>query len=131
MPRRRSPVPAALKRAAKSFETWRRTRTSRKIPDSLWNLAIELAATHGVYRCARALRLDFAELKKRVLARSEMKSTSLAECPTFVEVVPPSTGSECLLELENMRGTKLRMQLRGASSRDLVDLAGALLKAES
>jgi hypothetical protein len=38
----------------------------KKLPDSVWQAAVELAREHGVYSVAHPLRLDYAGLKKRL-----------------------------------------------------------------
>ena len=38
----------------------------KKLPDSVWQAAVELAREHGVYSVAHHLRLDYAGLKKRL-----------------------------------------------------------------
>lgn len=131
MPRRRSAVPAPLKHALREFESWRRTRTTRKIPDELWNLAVESAAEFGVHRSARTLRLDYATLKRRVQSRADASAVSIPEHATFVEVVPPGPETDCVVEIESERGARLRIQLRAAGVREVAALASSLWKAES
>ena len=42
------------------FELWRGTRRGRgRIPERLWTSAVKLAATYGLCRTARTLRLDY------------------------------------------------------------------------
>ena len=38
----------------------------KRLPDSVWQAAVELAREHGVYSVARHLRLDYSGLKKRL-----------------------------------------------------------------
>ena len=69
MPKSTRTVPRPLARATERFEKWRkRGRARRKIPDRLWDLARSLGETYGVNRTARALRLDYYDLKGRVEA---------------------------------------------------------------
>jgi hypothetical protein len=50
------------------FKRWRRGRPrGTKIPEDLWAAAVALAQEQGVNRTARRLRLDYYDLKKRVL----------------------------------------------------------------
>lgn len=37
-----------------------------KLPESLWQAAVELARQHGVYPAAHPLRLDYTRLKRRL-----------------------------------------------------------------
>ena len=66
MPRVPCLIPADLARAARQFEEWRRHRTGREIPAELWATAADLAGRYGVSRTARALRVQYYDLRKRV-----------------------------------------------------------------
>jgi hypothetical protein len=111
------------------FETWRRNRgASRRIPEDLWREAVELAGRHGVWRTARALRLNNNELKQRLVAR-----TACDEGSTFVELSPPMMaggGAECVVEFEDAKGTRVRVRLPGWVVPDLAALARAFRRSE-
>src|SRR3989304_5638086 len=48
---------------------WRATRTKRSpMPAPLWNAAVRLAETHGIYPIARRLPVNYESLKGRVAA---------------------------------------------------------------
>ena len=82
-------VPAELTRAAARWAQWRRTRRlGARIPESLWKLALELAARHGVSRTAIALRVDYYALKKRLDAQTPPRRVGSAAAPAFVELSP-------------------------------------------
>jgi hypothetical protein len=58
-----------LARAKERFAAWRHSRAPKsRIPQALWDLAVELASSQGVHRTARALKLDYYALKERVEA---------------------------------------------------------------
>ena len=121
--RKRVDVPESLARGRERFEAWRRSRkVGSRIPDSLWSLAVTLAESHGLSRTASALKLDYYSLKDRVAARSG-DSNSMA--PAFVELSPtplaPST-AECVIELEDGFGARMRVHLRGCEVPDLAVL---------
>ena len=60
----------------------------------MWLTAVELARRHGVYRTARALPIDSANLRKRL--NGAAPSTAAAR-PEFVEVlVAPAQSSACV-----------------------------------
>lgn len=60
-------LPAELARAAARRAQWRRTRErGTRIPESLWQAAVELAARYGVSKTAQVLRVDYYALKKRL-----------------------------------------------------------------
>lgn len=119
-------VPAELARAAARWAQWRRTRElGARIPESLWKLALELAARHGVSRTAIALRVDYYALKKRLDAQTPPRRVGSGAAPAFVELTPPSltTAGGCVIEFENVSGAKMRIELRGSQVPDLAALS--------
>ena len=116
--------PTSLDRVRWRFEHWRRTRPPHsRIPEALWTVALAAARTHGVYRTARTLRLNYTDLKRRLGAANGAPAPA-----TFVELLPvPSPGGPaCTLELETAQGTKLRIQLQGIAPPDLTALSRTL-----
>ena len=85
---------------------WRDTRPlGGRIPEARWSRAVELAARHGV---ARALRLDYVRLKRRLAMTSEVTA---AQPPAFLDLtldLAPA-GSSCVLALSDARGRTLRI----------------------
>jgi len=120
-----SDFPAALCRAQRKIEHWRERRRPRaRIPEELWRQAAELACAYGINRTARALRLDYYSLKKRLPAAAG-SSQRAAE---FVEILPggmPAGRSECLIEIEDPGGAKMRIRLQGGDLPDVVALTRA------
>jgi hypothetical protein len=87
---------------------------------------VTLAKTHGVHRTAKALRLDYYALKKRVAqATGDALGVPVSQTPTFLEFLPqPAAGTcECLLELQDGSGATMRVQLKGIGSPDLAALS--------
>jgi hypothetical protein len=117
---------SALRRGVERFTEWRRTHElGTRIPDSLWKLATNLASTHGVSRTACALKLDYYSLKRRVEEKSSTVLTSSSAASNFIEL-PASTlagSGECVIEFESPDGAKMRIQLKGAATSDLVALS--------
>jgi len=121
--RRTQGLPARLEAVRRRFEHWRRTRERRScIPDPLWSAAVKLCATYGIYRTAQTLRLNPDSLKKHVASTDGNGSTSREAPATFVELVPsgPSCAPECMIELEDRRGAKMRIRLSGGHSPEVV-----------
>lgn len=109
-----------LTRAAWTFGQWRRTHPYRsRIPRSLWDLAVELADHHGVSRTATALKLGYYDLKRRVAER--IVPNDAGTPATFVEIGPtsPAVGCECTIDLQKRDGSRMRIELKGASAPDL------------
>jgi len=133
MESRKSPaqivVPAELKELSRPIEQWRRTRPHRgAMPESLWTLAANAARQHGLAHVARFLRLDYYSLKERVESREQVRSSTSAAKPTFIELPPllVSPISECTIELEHPRGRKMRIHIKGAPMPDVTTLSRTL-----
>ncbi len=97
------------------FKQWRCARTrGTRIPEDLWSAAVDLAREQGVNRTARALKLDYYDLKKRLQCAASAACAPQAQ-PAFVEWLTPAAmgSSECRVELENRRGAKMRIELKG------------------
>lgn len=133
---RRRGIPTPLENVRRRFEQWRRSRTVRtRIPESLWAAAVKMAGKYGVRQTAKALRIDYYGLKKRAQAEG-FTSTSVptgGEGTTFVELPGPFPvpSGECLVELEDVGGAKMRMHLKGTETPDLVALSRSFWDAVS
>jgi hypothetical protein len=87
---------------------------------------------HGISKTARELRLDYYSLKDRVesscqegLGVDEAAESRFLEIPVCL---PSSSGvAECVLEIEDGQGARLRVELRGAALARLETLAQAVL----
>jgi hypothetical protein len=127
-----SNFPAALWRAQRKIEQWRQQRRPRaRIPEELWRQAADLACAYGINRTAKALRLDYYSLKKRLAAaarsgeRLPVVSRSGQRAAEFVEILHggmPADRSECLIELEDASGAKMRIRVQGGSLPDVAAL---------
>ncbi|HTW64446.1 MAG TPA: hypothetical protein VME17_07520, partial [Bryobacteraceae bacterium] len=61
------PIPEAITQLQRQLDQFRSTQSTRtKLPESLWQAAVELARQHGVHAVARPLRLDYTRLKQRL-----------------------------------------------------------------
>jgi len=104
------------------FEVWRRGHAGRRpFPQELWSEAARLAQEYGVYRIAKALRLSYDSLKHHVPASAARAAKRKKTAAKFVELLPWSSDllPECSLELENARGAKMKIQLKGAAMGEL------------
>jgi len=115
-------IPSEIEATRLRFEEWRRRRTAReRIPETLWSEAVELARRYGTWPAARALRLDYNKLKQLAVAGEERRA--LNPSTTFVEVIAPGPGvSSCIVEMENGRGARMRIEWKGAAA-DLTALS--------
>ncbi len=124
-------VPDGLERVRRRFERWRETREGRpRIPESLWSQAARAARQFGVHRTCRALRLDYLVLKRRLNVEADAThGRSGGEShPSFVELVAAGSRSpaECVVELEDPSGLRMRIELKGIVAPDLVTLTRSL-----
>jgi len=134
--KRRGDLPAQLEGLRRRFERWRRTRKVRtRIPDPLWASAVKLAGRHGIHRTARALRVDYYALKKRVegkAAATASNATAGTDGAAFLELPAAvwAGAGEYMLELEDAGGAKLRIHLKGFEAPDLAVLSRSFWQSE-
>jgi hypothetical protein len=61
------PIPGPIEQLQRQLDEFRSTQPHRKkLPETLWQAAVELARQHGVHSVAHPLRLDYMGLKKRL-----------------------------------------------------------------
>jgi len=113
--------PKDLLRAQRRLLTWRSRQTARRaIPHAFWTLAVRLVERYGLNRTARALKLDYYSLKKRV---QQSPAPVPPGQPAFVELPPPVALKQCLCEIGNRAGASMRLQLQGYDAADIEVLA--------
>ncbi len=124
----------SLAQVEEQFRRWRESRKAGgRIPPPLWAAAMELSRVHGLHRISKELRLDYSGLKRRLEgAGGDVRPGKPAA--RFVEMfaAPASTAAglhECVVELENARGAKMRVQLNGAGLAGLASMCSALWSA--
>jgi hypothetical protein len=91
----------------------------------LWKAAVEAARKFGLHPTAKALGLDYYSLKRRlddIVVDSAVPSLA---SHGFVELMPSIAANtpECLLELEDASGTKMRLHCKGLTAADLAALS--------
>jgi hypothetical protein len=133
-----------LEALSNRVEHWRKQRDGgrSKVPEDLWNSAVEVARGAGVHATSKALRLNYYSLKDRlVLADGEAPSQKEAGSgATFVEVQMPSVrapipresaaGGQTVVELVGTGGDRMRIDVTGSSNVDVVGLARAFWSRE-
>lgn len=118
------------------FEEFRSShRLRERLPEELWAAAAEIAMRRGLNITARALRLDIDNLKKRMgqqvglpkAKRGRRKKTLPAAPAAFLELLAPagSAAASCTVEVESVRGGKLRMELKGLGTGEIAQLLNA------
>jgi hypothetical protein len=127
-----TPIPCAIEQLQRQLDEFRSAQPHRtKLPETLWQAAVELARQHGVHSVAYPLRLDYMGLKKRLGGVPDSPKKKAAT-PAFVELITshPATMSECVIEFESSIGSKMRIQWKGSSTPDWASLLRAWREAE-
>ena len=115
----------ALTELQRRFRVWRGRRPKRRrIPEELWQAAVQAAREHGVCKTSRHLGVDYYSLKRRLTRTCEPPTST--ESVEFVEIPRKvlSSGPACVVELQEPRGLRLRVELRDPASAE--SLARAL-----
>ncbi len=113
-----------LQRQLDQFRSTQPQRT--KLPEALWQAAVELARQHGIYPVAHpAAWLDYMGLKRRLGGVPALRRK--ASKPTFVELTAPHAVplAEYAIDFECPSGHKMRISVEGVSAARL----GKLLRA--
>jgi hypothetical protein len=77
-----------------------------------------------VYHTAKALRLSYESLKQHLPPGATLPVKRKKRSAKFVELLPLSSAvSECSVELENARGAKMKIQLKGTARGELATVA--------
>ena len=131
MNRKSRPIAEPIAQLQRQLDQFRSTQPRRtKLPELLWQSAVELARQHGVYSVAHPLRLDYMGLKKRLGGASTRRQK--AAKPAFVEWIGPDRAplEECVIDLESSGGSKMRIQWKTAVPPDWASLLRAWRDAE-
>jgi hypothetical protein len=134
--RKAQEIPTPLENTRRRFERWRQTRAAKsRIPDTLWDAAARMADRYGLARAASVLRLDYYRLKRRLSQNASygLEAPGAATTTTFLELpasVPAAT-AECVVELDDGAGAKMRICFRGAEVPDLAALSRSFWRGES
>lgn len=112
-----------LQRQLDQFRSTQPQRT--KLPEPLWQAAVELARQYGIHPVARPLRLDYMGLKRRLGGVPALRRK--AGKPTFVELTAPREVplAEYAMDLESPHGSKMRIQWKASTPQDWVSLLRA------
>jgi hypothetical protein len=120
------PIPEAIVQLQRQLDQFRSTRPRRtKLPEPLWQAAVELARQHGIYPVAHPLRLDYMGLKKRLDGIPTLRRKTPK--PAFVELTAPPAPplEECAIDFECPSGRKMRIQWKASAPPDWIRLLRA------
>jgi len=120
------PIPEAIAQLQGQLDQFRRTQPHRtRLPEPLWQAAVDLARQHGIYSVAHPLRLDYMGLKKRLGGVPTLRRK--ANTPAFVELAAPHAMplAEYAIDFECPSGRKMRFQWKASAPPDWVSLLRA------
>lgn len=123
-------IPPALSAARRQIDKWRRRGSKRgRMPETLWRRATALAGKHGLNPTARALKLNYYSLKKRLTESASAETAPAPAQPDFIEIPPDilkSAPVECTIEWIDGDNSTVRMHIQGVGLSELTALAGVL-----
>jgi hypothetical protein len=132
MARQSIPVPESILELQAQLDQFRSTHPPRtRLPESLWQSAVELARDHGLYLVSRSLRVGYMQLKQRLgggwAARRQKKSR-----PKFIELIGRAReqGEEYVVEFESAHGAKMRVHCKTGMAPDWAALLYAWRRGE-
>jgi hypothetical protein len=112
MSHQKTAIPDDLLQLSQRLEEWRSGNPPRtRLPEAIWEAAVEMAQRHGLHRTTKALRMDYTRLKKRLPPAAQSPRPTP---PAFLELLAsPTTGPvECVVELESACG-RMRVAMKG------------------
>ena len=118
-----TPIPGAIEQLQRQLDEFRSTQRHRtKLPETLWQAAVELARQHGVYSVAHPLRLDYTGLKKRLDGVLDPKKKAVKSA--FVELIADNSAmmADCVIEFESSVGSKMRIHWKASTAPDWISL---------
>jgi len=128
---KRLELPKSLIQARKRFNLWRQTHPPRsRFSENLWSDAVAVARECGPTRTARVLGLDYSSLKKRLTFTSSANGRNNKTTSSFLELIP-STKAECVIEMEDNEGSKMRISYKGGDMPDLISLSRNFWRVEA
>lgn len=133
---RQRPVSTKLKEVQRLVELWRDRGGGKgtRMPEELWEAAAEVAGVEGLYSTARALRVEYGRLKKRVAAthaieRVSRRAAASSAGSSFVELGMSQLCGACktVIEVCGREGDRMRVEVTGTPTVDIVGLTRTFL----
>lgn len=120
------PFSQHLKKFVISLNTGAKSKKNHRepIPKKLWQAATDLSRLHSISSVSKALRLSYTDLKKHVYGSSKPRPTNKERPSAFIELEcgQPFLGAETMIEIEDEKGSKMRICFKGKPDFDLMDL---------
>jgi hypothetical protein len=123
-------VNPAIEEVRQRLDSWRKTKKNHHepIPEDLWQAAADLARAHSVNSVSKALRLSYTDLKDHACGHTKSR-TKKRKRSSFVEIEPmvPSPFQEVTMEMENTKGSKVKISLKDLNGSRIMSLAETFL----
>ncbi len=123
----------ALAEAKGQFHAWRESRRrGQRIPERLWQVAVDLLSHYTVEQVAGRLALNRGHFEKRLAAQRGGGGERRLEQPTlasgFVEIGRLGAGyaDGCTIETEDGSGARLTVRLSGGACAQASEIVKAL-----
>jgi hypothetical protein len=125
-------ISQSLRELRERFERWREKRQKQgQVPEELWKAAVRVAQENAVSRVSRELGLDYRKLKMRVEKGVAAQGINRNLSSEFIELDISGlsiVGLECVVELEEVNGAKMKMHLKNVTGISPVELVKAFLQ---
>lgn len=115
-----------LEEVREHFEEWRRTRKRRgPIPAQLWKAAESLTKKYTLHEITKTLRLNYQKFNERVQRKEGEKDDPHLTRAQFLEFTlsKPQSAVECVIEIEDLKGRRMKMSLKGETGGDMLEWA--------
>ena len=115
-----------LEEVREHFEEWRRTRKKREpISAQLWEAAESLTKKYTLHEITKTLRLNYQKFNERVQRKEEGKDDSHLTRAQFLQLTlsNPQSAVECVIEIEDLKGRRMKMSLKGETGGDMLEWA--------
>ena len=125
---------SGIEQVEEQFKTWRRTRAKRcAIPDELWQAAESLYPEYSIYHISKALGLNYTDLKHRIVQKPSTAMPATVTKASFIELGLSDSlqPAECLVEMQDSTGAKMRMHFKGKIGVDLLELGKVFWRKKS
>jgi hypothetical protein len=118
-------LPAGVTKLRERIERWRRMRERRTpMPADLWSDAITLARLGRPYAVARALRLNFEGLRRR-MAESRSSAPGAFVEVSGAEILGAASPPGAVVELSDGDGVRMTVRLPVGSEVDVARVVAA------
>ncbi len=125
---------SSLEDVKQQFNAWRKNKTCKRTPRKLWQAAVNLHNVEGlsIHKISKALHVNYNDFKKQIHGNNAPVVKDI-QTPSFIELdcINPTFPSECIVEMENTAGSKMRMSFKGNTDFDFLELGKSFWRQSS